>query len=127
MNDCLCKPAEIMLFACSGAANVGQISNDASFELHKEGKARMFCLAGLGGHVQGIIDATKQAKKIIVVDGCSVACAKKIVELADFSIDDYIVVTDEGIEKVAGKTDFSKEEVQKIKKRIEKNLCTPSA
>jgi uncharacterized metal-binding protein len=122
MGNCLCEPAEIMLFACSGAANVGQISNDAAFALHKEGKARMFCLAGLGGHVQPIIDATKQAKKIVVVDGCQVACAKKIVEHAGFKIDDYIVVTEEGIEKVAGKTEFSEDEVGKIKKRIEKNL-----
>ena len=117
-NSCICKPSEVLLFACSGAANVGQISNDAAFELTREGKAKMFCLAGLGGHIPAIIEATKQAKKIIVVDGCPVGCAKSIVEHAGFNIDGYVLVTEAGIEKVPGKTDFTQDEKSTIKNLI---------
>lgn len=120
---CICRPAEIMVFACSGGgANVGQISNNAALEITKEGKAKMYCLAGLGGHVPGIVDATKQARKIIVVDGCPVSCAKKLVEHAGLSIDDYIVVTEEDIEKTPGKFDIKDEEVNKIKSLIEQKI-----
>lgn len=45
---CICRPAEIMVFACSGGrANVSQISNNAALEITKDGKSKMYCLAGL--------------------------------------------------------------------------------
>ncbi len=39
----------VLLYACSGGANVGEISDKAARELMFEGKGTMFCLAGLGG------------------------------------------------------------------------------
>lgn len=121
--SCICKPAEIMVFACSGGgANVGQISNAAALEVTKEGKAKMYCLAGLGAHVPGIIEATKQAKKIIVVDGCPVSCAKKMVEHVGFKVDHYIVVTEEGIEKTPSEFNITNGEITLIKDLIEQKI-----
>lgn len=112
-----------MLFACSGGgSNVGQIANNAALEMTKEGKAKMYCLAGLGGHVPGIIEAAKQAKKIIVIDGCPILCAKKIVEHAGLKVDELIVVTDENIEKTPGVFDIKEEEIVKIKSLIESKI-----
>lgn len=120
---CICKPSEIMLFACSGGgSNVGQIANNAALEITKEGKAKMYCLAGLGGHVPGIIEAAKQAKKIIVIDGCPVLCAKKMVEHVGLKADELIVITDEDIEKTPGAFDIKDEQIEKIKKLIEKKI-----
>ncbi|MCX7710236.1 MAG: putative zinc-binding protein [Clostridia bacterium] len=117
---CICKPSEIMLFACSGGgSNVGQIANNAALEITKEGKAKMYCLAGLGGHVPGIIEAAKQAKKIIVIDGCPVLCAKKMVEHVGLKVDELIVITDENIEKTPGVFDIKNEDIEKIKNLIE--------
>lgn len=117
---CICKPSEIMLFACSGGgSNVGQIANSAALEATMEGKAKMYCLAGLGGHVPGIIEAAKQAKKVIVIDGCPILCAKKTVEHAGIAVDELIVVTDEDIEKTPGEFHISREEIDKIKSLID--------
>jgi len=122
-KDCICTPAEVMVFACSGGgANVGQLANNAALEITKEGKAKMYCLAGLGGHVPGIIEATKQAKKIIVVDGCPVLCAKKMVEHVGINIDAHIVITEEGIEKTPGQFEFTDYEINKIKNLIEEKI-----
>lgn len=82
----------------------------------------MYCLAGHGGHIPGIIEATKQAKKIIVVDGCPVSCAKKMVEHVGINIGHYIVVTEEGVEKTPGKFDMTNEEIIKIKNLIEQKI-----
>ena len=38
-------------------------------------------------------------KVLVAIDGCSVACAKKTLEHAGFNIDEYVQVTDLGIEK----------------------------
>ncbi len=98
-DKCLCEPSEILIFPCSGGSNVGQIANQAGVKLTQEGYGNIFCLAGIGGHVSGMIESTKAGKVIVAIDGCPVACAKKTLEHAGFNIDEYIVVSDLGIEK----------------------------
>ena len=96
---CLCEPSEILIFSCSGASNVGQITNQAGVRLSQNGTGRFFCLAGIGGHVSGMIESTKAGKMLVAIDGCQVACAKKTLEHAGFNIDEYVQVTELGVEK----------------------------
>lgn len=77
----------------------GRSPTRAAIQLTKEGVGRYFCLAGIGGHVSGMIESTKAGKMLIAIDGCPVACAKKTLEHAGFNIDEYDQVTDLGIEK----------------------------
>jgi len=98
-EKCLCEPSEILIFPCSGSSNVGQIANGAGVKLTQEGMGKFFCLAGIGGHVSGMIESTKAGKMLVAIDGCSVACAKKTLEHAGFNIDEYVQVTELGIEK----------------------------
>jgi uncharacterized metal-binding protein len=46
-----------------------------------------------------MIESTKAGKVIVAIDGCPVACAKKTLEHAGFNIDEYVQVTELGIEK----------------------------
>jgi uncharacterized metal-binding protein len=96
---CLCEPNEILIFSCAGSSNVGQIANQAAVRLAQEGIGRYFCLAGIGGHVSGMIESTKAGKILIAIDGCPVGCARKTLEHTGFNIDEYVQVTDLGIEK----------------------------
>jgi len=98
-EKCLCEPSEILIFPCSGASNVGQIANGAGVKLTQNGMGKFFCLAGIGGHVSGMIESTKAGKMLVAIDGCPVACAKKTLEHTGFNIDEYVQVTDLGIEK----------------------------
>jgi uncharacterized metal-binding protein len=45
----------------------------------------MYCLAGIGGRVEGILANTRSAAKALVIDGCKEECARKTMELAGFS------------------------------------------
>ena len=98
-EKCLCEPSEILIFPCSGGSNVGQIANGAGVKLTQSGMGKFFCLAGIGGHISGMVESTKAGKMLVAIDGCSVACAKKTLEHAGFNIDEYVQVTDLGIEK----------------------------
>jgi uncharacterized metal-binding protein len=98
-EKCLCQPTEILIFPCSGGSNVGQIANGAGIKLTQSGMGKFFCLAGIGGHISGMVESTKAGKMLVAIDGCSVACAKKKLEHAGFNIDEYVQVTDLGIEK----------------------------
>ena len=88
-----------LLFACAGGSSVGQLANDACRELSREGKGKIYCLAGVGGHIAGIIDTAKKAEAVIAVDGCGVRCALKALEAADVPVTEHIVLTDFGFAK----------------------------
>ena len=92
----------VLLYACSGGANVADISDRAARELMFAGQGTMFCLAGLGADIQGMVQTAKDADLNLVIDGCPVECAKKIFDLHGIGNYVQIKVTDLGIEKVKG-------------------------
>ena len=99
-NDtCCAADQQIMLLACSGGSNVGQLSNQAVVELTQEGFGKMFCLAGVGAQLSGFVQSAKDVSTVVAIDGCQVGCAKAILEQAEVPVKHYFVLTDEGIEK----------------------------
>jgi uncharacterized metal-binding protein len=112
-EKCTCEPNEILIFSCSGSSNVGQIGNLAGLKLTREKVGRMFCLAGIGGHVSGMIESTRSGKMIVGIDGCPVGCAKKVLEHAGFKPHEYLQVTEMGIEKNHG-FDYPQSEVDRV-------------
>lgn len=59
----------------------------------------MYCLAGLGGQVQGIICNTQSAGKILAIDGCPTECAKKTLQVAGFTSFEHVQLADLGLQK----------------------------
>jgi len=92
----------ILFYACSGGANVGEVADRAAREMMYAGYGTMFCLAGLGAGIDGMIQTAKDADMNVVVDGCGVDCAKKIFDNCGVTNYMQIKVTDLGIEKVKG-------------------------
>ena len=103
-SDCCGGAAKknVLLYACSGGANVAEISDRAARELMFAGCGTMFCLAGLGADIQGMIQTAKDADLNVVIDGCPMDCAKKIFDRAGVANYKQLKVTDLGIEKVKG-------------------------
>jgi len=121
-KECLCQANEIVVFPCSGGSNCGQIANQVAVDLTEDGVGTIFCLAGIGAHIQGMIESAKSAKRIVAIDGCSVACAKKTLEHAGVTVTDYIDITQEGIAK---NKDFklSQQDILFIVKRTKQELA----
>lgn len=117
MSDTCCGASQPrMILACSGGSNVGQLTNQAAVELTREGLGKMFCLAGLGGGIPGLVQAAREAKAVTVLDGCAVGCAKAIAERAGLTGYGYLVVTDLGIDKVKdSRLAIHPEEVARVK------------
>jgi uncharacterized metal-binding protein len=105
-----------LIFACSGASDLGRISDLAARTLTKDGVGKMYCLAGIGGRVTGIIENTKSASRIFAIDGCDQDCAKKCLELAGFNEVVHLRLQDLGMEK--GKTPVTKKTVSLVADRV---------
>ncbi|MFH1489761.1 MAG: putative zinc-binding protein [Pseudomonadota bacterium] len=62
-EECCAINGNVMLLACSGGSNVGQLSNRAAVELTQEGFGKIYCLAGVGGLLSGFVQSVKDAVK----------------------------------------------------------------
>ena len=117
MNDkCDCGGACTFIFPCSGGSDVGEISDKLARHMGKSGKGKMYCLAGIGGHVSGIVESTKSASRVIAIDGCPVSCAKKTLEHIGVESDCFNL-KDYGFEK--GKVDVSSVNFDDLIQRLE--------
>jgi len=96
-DACACSAAPKLIFACSGAADVGGIADQAARRMTREGAGKMYCMTGIGGRVSGILETTKAAAKILAIDGCPLDCARKCPEEAGFSSFAHLRVTDFGL------------------------------
>lgn len=81
---CSCCDGAVILLACSGASNVGHLSDLAVRELVRRGVARMGCLAGVAGGHPATRKALQEARWIVVLDGCEGECGRHCVTQAGY-------------------------------------------
>lgn len=108
-KGCACEGGVTLIFPCSGAADVGEISDRAARKMTAAGTGKMFCLAGIGGNISGMIESAKGADKVLAIDGCSLDCARKTLEGKSIDGFSHFRVTDVGLEK--GKSPATDEHV----------------
>jgi uncharacterized metal-binding protein len=103
MTDCTCggsgEAKKVLLYACSGGANVAEASDVACRHLMREGRGSMFCLAGIAAGIESMVEQAKSADLNLVIDGCGMDCARKIFEQAGLTNAQYLRATDLGLEK----------------------------
>lgn len=108
------------IVSCSGASNTGQFADVVARELSDSAEAHMICLAKVAIGDQALIEKTKaQNTKIVVLDGCPINCAEKILGREGITNIIHLNTTDFGI--VKGKTPIIAEKVEDIINHI-KNL-----
>jgi len=126
-ENCCATNGNVMILSCSGGSNVGQLANQAAVELTQEGFGKMFCLAGVGGHLGGFVRSAKDVPEMVAIDGCDIGCAKAILTHADVPMKGYLVLTDLGIEKNKN-FNLKREDIDKAKEAVKKSCKgAPSA
>jgi uncharacterized metal-binding protein len=124
MADNCCAPSiPTLILACAGGSNVGQLTNQAAVELTAEGFGKLSCLAGIGAHLDGFVQAALDIPQLVVIDGCDMGCAHGVLEQAEIPIKNYLVVTNLGITKNKN-MQLVREEVDRVKQAV-RNLCGP--
>ena len=97
--QCSCSSAPKFVFPCSGASDVGGLSDQAGRQMALDGTGKMYCLAGIGGRVEGIMANTRGAARVLVIDGCPQECARKTLELAGFKQFEHLKLEAMGFKK----------------------------
>jgi len=106
-NSCTCNGSAKLIFACSGAADVGNLADQVARKLNREGAGKMFCIVGVGGRVPGIMATTQAAETILAIDGCPLECVKASLDQAGIGKVKHLKLWELGCQK--GKTEVSPE------------------
>lgn len=107
------------IVSCGGASNTGKFADEVARMLSASGDASMICLAKVAIGDQALIQKVKDQKtKIVVLDGCPINCAEKLLERE--GIIDIIHINTTDFDIVKGKTPFSIEKANEIVENIKK-------
>ena len=101
-----------LIFACSGGSDVGCLADLGAREAAKRGAGRMYCLAGIGGRVEPMLETTRAAVKILAIDGCPQNCAEKVLVLAGFQDFQHLQLSD--LTFVKGTSEPTPERVRRV-------------
>jgi len=110
---CTCSGGSdtILVYACSGAANTGLLADQVMRALNRDNVADSTCLIGIGADLSGFVESARSATRNIVLDGCPVACGKRIFEARTLPFE-HFVMTDFGVEK--GKTAITGDVIETV-------------
>lgn len=117
--NCSNESSITLVYSCSGVANTGLIADRVMRNLVKDKVCRGSCLAGVASDSSGFIQSAKSAERNIIIDGCSVACGKKIFEKRELPFE-HIVITELGVEK--GKTQVTDDLIQQITETVKEKI-----
>ena len=109
---CACGKKDVLLLACSGGSNVGQIANDAAKALDGFGHGSMYCAIGVGAQLPSFAGGVKE-KPCVAIDGCPTACVRKVMESVGAKPAVHIIVTELGIKK-HGTFDYTNDDIAKV-------------
>ena len=122
MAQCSCSCGDDrklrLLYACSGAADVGHVADLVARRLDEEEWGGMSCLAGVGAGLSGFIESAKSADNI-VLDGCPVGCGRRVFEAHGLPFTE-IVMTQQGL--VKGSSPATPEVVARLAEKVKSTV-----
>lgn len=107
-----------LVYSCSGCSSAAQMANYLAVRLDRKGLAEMSCIAGVGGHVKKLVRTAKSGRKLIVLDGCPLACAKACLANYNLAPDVNFELTSLGVRK-QNHVDFDQSQANDILQHIE--------
>ncbi|HRN79418.1 MAG TPA: putative zinc-binding protein [Ferruginibacter sp.] len=93
-----------LVYSCSGCSSAAQMANDLALKLDRQGVAEMSCIAGVGGHVKPLVVTATSGRRMIVLDGCVLACAKACLQQHGVVPTVHFNLSKFGVKKVKNET-----------------------
>jgi uncharacterized metal-binding protein len=88
--------AKVIVYACSGASNLGQLANEIALRLDRLGLAELACLTEVGA---GDENDQSPSKPVIAISGCTTACCAAMLKRHGIEVSRSIVLAERGVAK----------------------------
>lgn len=110
-----------LVYSCSGCSSAAQMANYLAIQLDRQGEAEMSCIAGVGGNVKKLVKTATSGRKIIVIDGCPLACSVACLSNHNVKADIHIELSSLGVRKKQHE-DFDREQADQILETIKERI-----
>lgn len=91
------EPApKVIVYACSGASNLGQLANQIALRLDRLGLADLACATEVGAE-DG--DAQNSGRPILAISGCTSACCAAMLARHGIEVSRSVILAERGIAK----------------------------
>jgi uncharacterized metal-binding protein len=88
--------AKVLVYACSGASNLGQLANEIALRLDRLGLAELACATEVAAN-DGNGDAA--SKPVLAISGCTSGCCAAMLEQHGIAVSRSIVLAERGVAK----------------------------
>jgi uncharacterized metal-binding protein len=110
-----------LIYSCSGCSSAAQMANYLAIQLDRKGIAEMSCIAGVGGNVKKLVKTALSGRKIIVIDGCPLACSKACLSNHSVQADFHIDLSRLGVNKKQHE-DFDRQQADEMLKYLNEQV-----
>ncbi|MGD0273061.1 MAG: putative zinc-binding protein [Gaiellaceae bacterium] len=90
---------EALVYACSGASNLGQLTNEIAVRLDRDGLAEMSCAEAVGIEAEPPYAAALSGRLVVAVSGCPLACANRLLAEHGVAVTRSIQLENRGVLK----------------------------
>lgn len=102
-----------LVYSCSGCSSAAQLANHVALQLDRRGAAEMSCIAGVGGDVPALLKLAASGRRIVVIDGCALACARHCLARHALEPELHLQLGEHGVKK-RRHADFCPEQAEEI-------------
>ena len=110
-----------LIYSCSGCSSAAQMANYMAVKIDRQGLADMSCIVGVGGNVKKLVNTAQAGRKIIVIDGCPLACSKACLSQHNIEPDIHIELTGYGVKK-QNHVDFDQQQADELLHLVENKI-----
>ena len=90
---------EALVYACSGASNLGQLTNEIAIRLDRAGLAEMSCAEAVGIEAGQPYAAARSGRPVVAISGCPLACADRLLAEHGVAVASSIQLENRGVLK----------------------------
>lgn len=91
------RRARVVVYACSGASNLGQLANELAVKLDRLGLAELDCLADVGANDRS--GGAGEPKRVLAISGCAKGCCAPMLERHGIEVSRSVLLAERGIAK----------------------------
>lgn len=112
---------ESLVYACSGASNLGQLTNEIAVRLDREGIAEMSCAEAVGIEAGAPYAAALSRRPVIAISGCPLACADRLLAGHGVEVTQSVQLENRGVLK-AKHSSVGRQDSERIYEEVESEL-----
>jgi uncharacterized metal-binding protein len=88
--------AKVLVYACSGASNLGQLANEIAIRLDRLGLAELACATEVGAQDE---NDQGSSKPVLAISGCTTACCTAMLKRHGIEVSRSVILAERGVAK----------------------------